>query len=75
MRGEPHQHPKASPLFAVADSDVVEARHGIRDPVTIKYGADLRRILFLAVDNDVDIGGGIGPPLRIHDVCEREVVE
>ena len=74
-RRKSYQHPKVSPLFAVADSDVVEAGHGVGDPVTVKDGADRRRrrILFPEVINDVDIGGRVGPPLGTHDVCEREV--
>ena len=60
---------------------MVEAGHGVGDPITVKDGADrdrLRRgILFLAVvDNDVHIGGGgvgVGSSLGTHDVCEQEV--
>ena len=50
-----------------------EAGHGVGDPVAAEDGKNWRRIIFLACDNGVDVGGGVGPPLRIHGVREQEV--
>ena len=68
-----HQHPKASPLFAVADSHVGEAGQGVGDPVAAKDGKYRWSILFFACDNGVDIGGVIGPLLWTHGDFKREV--